>query len=88
MGDEAIICNWSNTYGIPRMFAGGTVGLGERFTAYQSTTPPDWVIQDMIQHDIDQGCDPDTGEGDVWHAWEVITEGGYTVIVVTNDNWN
>jgi len=73
-----IITNWVGITGIPRQFALGTVGLGEKLTA-KLIAPPEDIIEAMKQHDIDDDCDP---LEDGYQAWEVND-----VIVVTNDGW-
>jgi len=73
-----IITNWVGITGIPRHFAMGMVGLGEKLNA-KRIAPPDDIIQAMQQHDVDDDCDP-TEDG--YHAWQVND-----VIVVTNDGW-
>jgi hypothetical protein len=86
---EAIICNWASIQGVPRLFVTGLIGLDEKLKSAVRIQPPEWVKDEMIKHDINNGGNDggfDYSEG--WRAWEVTTGSDEVFIVVTHVEWN
>jgi len=76
-GETMAILNWSQENGIPRQFATGWIGLGEDLSDAQPVPVPEWVVEHMQQHELENGADEVSDPGE-FTAWEVA---GVTVVV-------
>lgn len=79
---EIWIGNWTGFSGLPRVFAGMTIGLGETITRAEVCRVPEEAKTAMIEHDIDNSHDIYDND-DAWCAWRVNNN----TIVVVNQNW-
>lgn len=80
---EYIIGNWTQVNGIPHVFYGELLGLGEVFAATSCEVPPE-MVEAMQAHEADQGTEPSK---DGFHAWEIFIDGGFICTVAVQDCW-
>lgn len=77
---EVIICNWSQVYGLPRLFVGEVVGLGEPLRAVRCAVPAE-ARRAMREHEREQGAETPSRMG--YKAWRVNDE----AVVVVQEDW-
>lgn len=78
---ESFITNWTQAQGIPHLFAGGVIGLGEKFSARRCKVPPA-AIEKMQAHEVENSCEPST---DGYIAWQIRPRGDIITVVVQRD---
>lgn len=77
------ILNWSSIDGLPRLFAGAPLGLGEELKASRTATPAA-AKKAMMDHVRDQGDTPPTRG---YKSWTVKTP-DTTAIVTIQEDWH
>lgn len=80
---EGILCNWSHTNGIPRMFATGLIGMGEEIPKAEGVHHDDLsALFDGVEINVYADCDDEElpKSGTVYNISD-------DVIVIAPDDW-